>query len=376
MKKFTLIIGLALMGIESVAFAQPAEFCKVALTEQAFNKTKISNKSETLMASRDNVCSKAYSNVGEARASARNSGFSLGYAGFSIGASDAKQNTNGSWDISQTSFCRASKTDMKSSIASDYESQVTSVALSAWRDCVKISNENVLYLEYEESLDGNRFTGILRATANRGSLGRKITGISVVGPAGDSVTCVIGGAKYIPKKVSKQHVQMKTTGTSVACEKSDVRAADVAFQTSEGALPFVKLPSEKEKENAEWQLLNRRVSKIEAIVAALSVDTGVINISAVNTRPLKDTSRCPTNDDALRGNLKGRQKFKKPFKTPPLVSIGLTTLDFRGGEPTDTSRISIQITSIDKAGFDYQFYTWCRTAVASAQASWIAVAGR
>jgi uncharacterized membrane protein YvbJ len=116
-----------------------------------------------------------------------------------------------------------------------------------------------------------------------------------------------------------------------------------------------------------------RVSQIEDLNSAFRSEQGKVAIKAVATRPLDDTSKCPSNSDAYRGEMNGRVNFKAPYPNPPSIHTGLVELDTSQIAPSDSTRLNFEIISVDKNGFNYAFYTWCTTKIYSATASWIAV---
>ena len=195
-----------------------------------------------MSAVRDRLCHDEYNSLNEARSAAQSAGFNLGYAGFTIGANGAQQNAGGKTSISQTSFCSANSADVRASLASNYEEQVTNVAVKAWADCVRESQENLLYISYKLRPDATGFDGLLHLTANQGALGRTITGI-LVGGVATTVRCNIGGKWYSPEDVQKEPAVIQTTGTALSCNKDSDVSANVSFQTSQGAVDFIELPT-------------------------------------------------------------------------------------------------------------------------------------
>ncbi|MEO1018801.1 MAG: hypothetical protein AAFY56_14080 [Pseudomonadota bacterium] len=227
-----------------------------------------------MYANREELCNREYNSLYEARNAASGRGFTLGYSGLSIGANKSKQSSTGKWNISETDFCTSSKTDFETAYGADYNSEVASVAVTAWLDCVRSANENALFIDYEVSREGNTFSGILRTTASTGPLARAITGIAVVGDAKDSVRCNIGGTEYIPNEFTT--VEVQTTGTAVACEKDGDLGAEIAFQTSAGATPFINLPSKVAIELAAWDELSSEFAAFKAAVEKKNSDVETV----------------------------------------------------------------------------------------------------
>lgn len=136
------------------------------------------------------------------------------------------------------------------------------------------------------------------------------------------------------------------------------------------------------KENQE------ALKRIEEKLSAIMFQSGDIQLRAVNTRPLLDDAACSPGTGNDRGIVNGRQEFERPFKEIPKVVIALKELDVSGGPSKviqsketktvskvqpDTIRINLEVTEVDTKGFNYNFNTWCRTKVYSAQAVWFAV---
>ena len=77
-----------------------------------------------------------------------------------------------------------------------------------------------------------------------------------------------------------------------------------------------------------------------------------------------------THDNTSRGVLNGRVHFSEPFAFPPKVIMALSSMDVY----SNSTRLVVEVTSVDRRGFNYKFYTWNVTEVMAARASWIAVA--
>jgi hypothetical protein len=103
------------------------------------------------------------------------------------------------------------------------------------------------------------------------------------------------------------------------------------------------------------------------------IDTGSFSMKAVDTRELTDNSSCPSGPPGRRGQLDGRVRFNHEFPDPPRVVAALSGLDAIGHNGDDSIRISLEVVSVDRTGFNFRFYTWCRTRIFSAVATWIAL---
>jgi len=116
--------------------------------------------------------------------------------------------------------------------------------------------------------------------------------------------------------------------------------------------------------------LKARVEIIEN--NSIKVQSGTFTIRADGTRALTDSSFCADHPDNIRGIRDGRIDFPSAFADAPAVVAAINAFDIVAGEPNDTHRLRVVVTSVDRTGFNYQFYTWCRTVVYNANAVWIA----
>ena len=62
--------------------------------------------------------------------------------------------------------------------------------------------------------------------------------------------------------------------------------------------------------------------------------------------------------------------FGTPFKSPPVVHLGLTGFDI---DQRDTSRLTLTATDITTTGFTAEIATWRETRVYSVAFSWLAL---
>ena len=255
--------------IVDYSYASPADVCSVVLTNKAYDTSRQSTNYQYMSATRDRLCHDEYNSVNEARSAAESAGFNLGYAGFTVGGNGATQTADGKVSIASTSFCSASSADIRTALSTSYEEQVANVAVKAWEECVKRSQENVLYISYKLRPDGSGFDGTLHLTANQGPLGRTITGI-VIGGAAARVTCNIGGRSYTPDEVQANPVEIKTTGTALVCEKEGDASVSVAIQTSQGAADFIAIPSKNDILNAKLAEINNALTEVQSKVSELT----------------------------------------------------------------------------------------------------------
>ena len=108
-----------------------ANICDTVLLQRAFDTTSSTINSDVAVQKKNEICSETHSSVGSARQKASSSGFSLGYKLLEIGANDARQKSDQSWDISDTDFCKSSANDLKSSYSQSFNNVVAKVAVDA-----------------------------------------------------------------------------------------------------------------------------------------------------------------------------------------------------------------------------------------------------
>jgi hypothetical protein len=278
--RFFVLLSLGLMAAS--AHAQPVDVCAVALREKAYDVTRSDSRASIVMAAKDNICSRDYRDEGEAKASARSAGFDLSYAGFGVGGNSGKATSNNRWSLSETNFCKATARELQAAYSDQYETQIANIAVGAWLDCVKNSRENQLFLQYNTANDGSRFTGQLITTAQTGTLERTITGVVLSGAAKDTVICNVGGREFKPSQTFSA-IEVRTTGTNVACEKSGPEGVDIGFQTSAGSVSFVKLPSDREIKISETRTLIEKIDALRNEFTSLNADVqNRLNPSAVS----------------------------------------------------------------------------------------------
>lgn len=99
-----------------------------------------------------------------------------------------------------------------------------------------------------------------------------------------------------------------------------------------------------------------------------TVLSGKISMYAQNTRGIKDDTKCPEGEDAYRGIINDRIDFTTAFEAAPEVIVTLNDLSL-----SNTFRLTLEVISKDKNGFNFRFNTYCNTKVHGATASWMAV---
>jgi H-type lectin domain len=64
------------------------------------------------------------------------------------------------------------------------------------------------------------------------------------------------------------------------------------------------------------------------------------------------------------------QVFRQPFKTPPVVTVGISMWDM---DHKTNSRVDISAESVTGLGFEIVFRTWGDTRIARIRADWLAI---
>lgn len=249
-------------------------------------------------------------------------------------------------DAVASKFCSASDNFAVSKTAyRNYVESISDKAYAAYSSCLSLSRSDVKFAVDTAAILPDEFSisaGLVSTT------GKTKTTIDISASSG--IVCTNGGQSVTTVDIANGK------SVSITCRRTDSkRPGFVKFlNTGIGINEQMTVP---------WAGLD------EAVVNSAY---GTIGLRAVGTRATTDTSRCPANSDANRGELAGRVNFAKPFKEPPSVSIAINSVD--SGIPADTGmRLTIAVTGIDKNGFGYSFRTWCNTTLTSASANWLAV---
>jgi len=146
------------------------------------------------------------------------------------------------------------------------------------------------------------------------------------------------------------------------------QAIDISIATTDG--PFLLPVAADAKFSYQWASeFQQQLTAIATDLKRVDMQSGTIPMVAEGTRALNDGSQCPVGTETLRGKA-GRFEFPKPFESSPTVTAALSLIDVTG----DVNRLSMEILSADKNGFNYKFFTSCKTIVYNATASWLAVA--
>ena len=246
--------------------ANASDVCDLALTSGAFNTSDYSQSSNILIKKHDDACKSEYNSQSEAVGSGQQSGGSIGYGGFSLGLSDAKQTSSGKWSISDSKFCHASAEELESFTSKTARLKVTDTALSAWNECLK--NANRLYVTYEISEDGTRMRGIIhRSVGEGGGAFGNITGIHSDDPNA-KISCTIGNT---PIELNKTvNIKFDKPTISISCIKSPKVSVDISISTDVGDKNWMPLPSQSEQEQSSLKAANDAINQLRSQLASLS----------------------------------------------------------------------------------------------------------
>ena len=155
-----------------------------------------------------------------------------------------------------------------------------------------------------------------------------------------------------PQDASRTWIQHLDTLTSMAARVIVLGGFVVAVSST--VTPAVR----------EW--LAGVVLRTEAFAEHLSaVQHGSVNISRRDYPLLRD-------GEGTR-SVEGRVDFAIPFASPPAVSTGFSMVDT--GSKVNT-RIRVEVSQVDEAGFGYRFETWDDSVTHNVTFNWIAVGRR
>lgn len=231
--------------------------CDLALTSGAFNTSDYAHNARLVLKKRDDVCKSEYDSQTEAISAGQQSGGSIGYGGFNLGLSEAKQKSNQKWSISDSKFCQATAEELESFTSTVAKQQVADSALQAWNECLEKSNR--LNLKYTLNPDGTGMRGtIVRMVMDGGGFG-SVTGIMSSDPSVE-VVCRIGTATVELNKPVK--IPIKKGETGLSCNKSANESVGIALSTDVGDTAWLTLPSKKQQESVSLQQVNAAVDSL------------------------------------------------------------------------------------------------------------------
>lgn len=289
-------IPLLLLSLS--AFAD--DYCSIVLETKAFNVEKQKSSQDIVDQVRNDICSKTYSNAGEARSSAKASGLDVGYAGFQLGGSQAKQDGSSSYDIRQSDFCQASSSNFQKKLAEESSKTTTDIALRSWLDCIDKQSVSKAYIQWEPDRTGRSLHGKIHFSKRSGRLDEKIEGI-IFQPADfpkDQVKCQIGAKTFLASELEQQPILLDDVETPFACSKLEgsYESKDLkfTFYTSE-YLGWMTLYSPDTSETTDVEELERKLQALTKTVTLNKVElTGLINTT--------DTELTRAIGDILDGN--------------------------------------------------------------------------
>lgn len=275
MKKI-LVAMVAASGISAAQAELSDSVCNSVLTKNAFNTESFSENRKILLKQYDHLCNNEYESLEEATNSASNSGLSVGYGGFSLGASDARRKDNGKYTFKGSNYCSEFKQAFNLDSTSDYRKQSTDMALSVWNSCIKNVHSNQLYATYSQSTDGASVVGTLfRSLGSTGGYG-SIKGFSV-SPKGAKLDCSVGTTSF---EAGKEKIYpLVANPTNFACTKKADETVEVSLHTDQGDPAWFKLLSvEDVKLENEIARLQNQNEKLSAEVAKLNQDNERLRI--------------------------------------------------------------------------------------------------
>ena len=295
-----LLVFSLCFSVAIFTYAQP-DYCAIALTSKAFDRTTLSHASTTMYAVRDDICSREYSSVEQARSRARSAGFSAVYNALPISGNAGSSSTGGSISIDESQFCRASSTDLETAFGLNYTNQVGTYALDAWRECVRTTRDSSLWVEYELFEQGSIVAGDIIKTANTGELNSVITAVTAPGRASNQIQCQIGESdRFNPQGVLDTPIEITTTRTAFSCVKQDDTGVVITIQTRADSLPPINLPSavaieQGRLDRLEEELLMERTRISELPFATAPVGTIIASALNYNDFSLASGNQVPFN---------------------------------------------------------------------------------
>jgi len=245
--------------------AKADSVCDVALTSGAFNTSDYTQNSRLVLKKRDDACKSEYNSQSEAVSAGQQSGGSIGYGGFSLGLSDAKQTGSGKWSISDSKLCKASAEELESFTSTVAKQQVADTALKAWSEC--LDKMNRLNLKYSLIPDGTGMTGTIVRTVGDGSGFGNITGI-MSSDQKANISCRIGSKTVEINKPTTIKIDKGSTG--ISCNKPAATSVSISLNTDVGDTAWIVLPSLTEQKQTKIELVNDAVNQLRQQLNALA----------------------------------------------------------------------------------------------------------
>jgi hypothetical protein len=121
--------------------------------------------------------------------------------------------------------------------------------------------------------------------------------------------------------------------------------------------------------SASMKAMQGRLGEIDIDYDRLQFQSGTLIMPNI-----PNSSRCAQDGASERGVINGRVDFVEPFNSKPIVTMGFSSINIRGNNPSDSNRLNLSLLNADSKGFNYSFTTWCSTVLYGASASWFAIA--
>lgn len=280
MNRFASIVPITILLLSSAHVVEAAEstYCDSVLNSRAFNTTDYQQSSSLMLSKRSDACSKTYESEKDANSAGRKVGGEIGFKGFSLGGSYAKQTSNEKWSIADSQVCTELAEALDTASSTSLKSQVTNFALNAWSECIKEANKNMLFLEYANLPDGSGFTGQIKRSVSASSPAAfgTITGIITSNMDADESLkgCKIGSKKIEPNV--EIDIRINKSTINIVCNKDSEKSLSLALLTDQGDLPFISLPTSQQMEQTKIDQVN---SSLIATKSALEAEIKKINTS-------------------------------------------------------------------------------------------------
>jgi|GEM_PF-5691332 len=296
--------------------------------------------------------------------SAMDAGGSYGLFSASVGMSKQSAQAVASKYCSSKNKSQANKNAFKT-----YVESIAPKAYQAYERCLELKKKEKLKFSVDPAaIKPHEFSVSASFVSDASSSPHTQIGIS----SSDGVTCDVDK--------EKKDVFTIPTGSTVAikCKRQNIgEYGYVTFVNKDSGsdepltLPWPAHTPEGLPKSTLFSA-EQRIKKLEDAIERFGVEAGAIQLKAVDTDPLSQTSKCEEGAKGLRGEKKGRVTFKTAFIEPPVVNLGIASLD--SSVPSNTGmRLAISVLDVDRKGFDYSFVTWCYTSISGATANWIAV---
>ncbi len=172
-----------------------------------------------------------------------------------------------------------------------------------------------------------------------------------------SLLLILSGAGVMGEQASTPRFASQATAAQPDSTESELALA--------GVLELMILDLRRELDG-----LRAEVSAVREELAQKShIEKGRARIAA--SHGTRDRSSCREGVAGRRGTIRGRVDFTTPFAAPPIVFMALALVNHYN---SDNLRVNAVVDSTDPQGFYYSLYTWCRTDIATVEATWVAIA--